>query len=144
MFAQDAWEASELDKEALQEALKAAKEEKDKPEAKDRAKMLESLGCRVDTAVDGADAISQCEEASYGLILMDCQMPEMDGYEATRNIRLGGAGERNTHIPIIAMTANAMKGDREKCLQSGMNDYMSKPINIDKLKNKISIWFKGT
>ena len=77
---------------------------------------------------------------SFDLILMDCQMPELDGYETTRRIRAGSAGEHNNNIPIIAMTANAMKGDREKCIQAGMNDYLSKPISSDALLRKLTLW----
>jgi CheY-like chemotaxis protein len=68
---------------------------------------------------------------------MDCQMPEMDGYEATRAIRGAISPVRNHNIPIIAMTANSMKGDREKCLEAGMDDYVSKPINVKKLAEAI-------
>jgi two-component system sensor histidine kinase/response regulator len=71
---------------------------------------------------------------------MDCQMPVMDGYETTQNIRSGLVGKDITDIPIIAMTANAMKGDREKCIDAGMNDYLSKPINIPDLEQKLNQW----
>jgi len=74
------------------------------------------------------------------MIFMDCQMPEMDGYEATKRIRMGDAGEYNLNIPIIAMTANAMKGDKEKCLNTGMDDYLSKPIDQGFLSEKITKW----
>ena len=107
---------------------------------------LKSLGVsRVDCAENGLDAImllkSSLSGAPYNLILMDCQMPEMDGYEASRLIRVGKAGEENKKLPIIAMTANVMKGDREKCLQAGMNDYISKPINHELLQSKLNAWF---
>lgn len=71
---------------------------------------------------------------------MDCQMPEMDGYQATRLIRSNAAGVLNPQIPIIAITANAMRGDREKCLDAGMNDYVSKPVGIEQLKECLERW----
>lgn len=80
------------------------------------------------------------EQEPYTLILMDCQMPVMDGYEATGKIRKGEAGERYKSIPIIAMTANAMKGDDEVCLLSGMNDYISKPIDENRLWHCLDHW----
>ncbi|MBK9989811.1 MAG: response regulator [Verrucomicrobia bacterium] len=91
---------------------------------------LEKLGHRVDLAGNGLEVLEALERAPYDLILMDCQMPEMDGYETTRRIRQS-AGDRD--IPIIAMTANAMDGDRDDCLAVGMNDYISKPMRIQNL-----------
>jgi PAS domain S-box-containing protein len=89
--------------------------------------VLEKFGCRVDVAVNGREALERVQEGSYDLVFMDCQMPEMDGYEATRRIRrMPGAGAR---VPIVAMTAHAMEGDREKCLEAGMDDYTPKPIS---------------
>jgi CheY-like chemotaxis protein/anti-sigma regulatory factor (Ser/Thr protein kinase) len=106
--------------------------------------LLEALGFNADIAANGLEAIAALTEAPtsdpYELILMDCQMPEMDGYEATRKIRAGAAGERNNFIPIIAITANAMKGDKERCLSVGMDDYTSKPINIQEIQQKIYHW----
>ncbi|AUM13961.1 response regulator [Ketobacter alkanivorans] len=109
------------------------------------AKMiLNELGLNADVAGNGLEAIQTLATAPqpepYTLILMDCQMPELDGYETTRRIRAGSAGEHNNNIPIIAMTANAMKGDREKCIQAGMNDYLSKPISSDALLRKLKLW----
>lgn len=96
---------------------------------------MQNLDC--DIAENGAEALlslNECDPQSpYTLIFMDCQMPVMDGYEATQKIRTGAASDRYRDIPIVAMTANAMQGDREKCLNAGMNDYMSKPIKIDSL-----------
>ncbi len=106
--------------------------------------ILEDSGLQVDIAANGLEAIQSLQQAPkeslYELILMDCQMPEMDGYEATRQIRRGAALEHNAQIPIIAMTANAMAGDREKCLAAGMDDYLSKPINSKLLLAKLQEW----
>jgi PAS domain S-box-containing protein len=96
---------------------------------------LRKFGFSVDVAENGREAVEAVQKRRYDLVLMDIQMPEMDGLEATRTIR--GAG---SDIPIIAMTANAMKGDREKCLEAGMNDYLSKPVNPKELLAKIEYW----
>jgi len=106
--------------------------------------ILEGIGYQAEVAEDGQHAIELLIKAGdkipYKAILMDCQMPVMDGYECTRQIRNGHHNIFNHAIPIIAMTANAMKGDREKCLDSGMDDYLSKPINISALQDKLSQW----
>jgi len=106
--------------------------------------ILNKFGYSVDIAVNGLDAIKVLEKGednkSYQLILMDCQMPEMDGYQTTEYIRKKSGNLIDTNIPIIAMTANTMKGDKEKCLNSGMNDYISKPINPKVLQEKITYW----
>jgi PAS domain S-box-containing protein len=106
--------------------------------------ILENLGLSIEIANDGFEAIellnNSDKEFPFTLILMDCQMPEMDGYEATSNIRSSKAGDRYKKIPIIAMTANAMKGDKEKCIAAGMDDYLSKPINPKELKNLLEKW----
>jgi PAS domain S-box-containing protein len=96
---------------------------------------LRKFGYAADVSNNGLEAVEAVKTRHYDLVLMDVQMPEMDGYEATRAIR--GAGYR---MPIIAMTANAMKGDREKCLASGMDDYISKPVNPKLLLEKINQW----
>ncbi|MDX2187299.1 MAG: ATP-binding protein [Opitutaceae bacterium] len=90
--------------------------------------MLERMGHSVSMAEHGKDLIEKLRQADYDLVLCDCQMPEMDGYEATRRIRRGEAGERNSGIPIIALTAYAMTEDRTKCLKAGMDDYLAKPL----------------
>ena len=100
--------------------------------------LLSKIGYTVDVAPDGAEAIELIQEQAYDLILMDCQMPVMDGYEATRRIRKMPVPTCNT--PIIAMTANAMKGDREKCISAGMDDYVTKPINAGRMKSLIRSW----
>ena len=101
--------------------------------------MLESLGYDVDTADNGLFALAALEDSLYDVILMDCQMPEMDGYEATGKIREHKNPEVAA-IPIIALTANAMSGDAEKCLNAGMDDYLSKPFEPDLFEEKMIHW----
>ena len=109
--------------------------------------MLAEYQLKCETANNGQEAIEllqlSAKEYPYTLALMDCQMPILDGYETTRRIRKGSAGQRYRHIPIVAMTANAMSGDREKCLDAGMNDYLPKPITIAHLYDKLCIWLKS-
>jgi CheY-like chemotaxis protein len=95
------------------------------------ARLLEKLDYRVEVVADGLAAIAAWQAGSFDLILMDCQMPRMDGYEATREIRKLEAGK--SHIPVVALTAHAMKGDEEKCRAAGMDDYLTKPIDRVKL-----------
>lgn len=101
--------------------------------------MLKKLACEVDIAGDGSVAVAKVFENNYDLVFMDVQMPVRDGFEATAEIR---AKERRkkTHIPIIAMTANAMHGDRERCLESGMDDYLSKPVKPSDLSTMLEKW----
>ena len=121
-------------------------------------RLLEKMGYRADIAANGVEAIAAIERIPYAAILMDCQMPEMDGFEATKIIRgretnhsLAGRlslADSSLHvfstlairIPIIAMTANAMQGDQERCLESGMDDYISKPIKPELLKTTLQRW----
>ena len=102
-------------------------------------KFLEMAGAEVEVAANGLIALARWKEQAFDLILMDCQMPEMDGFEATLRIR---AEERRTggHIPIIAMTAHAMAGDRDRCLLSGMDDYLTKPISREALVREVAQW----
>ena len=106
--------------------------------------MLQTFGCNVDIAQNGREAVAAVTEKSYDLIFMDCQMPQMDGYLATSEIRHMEKKEgHHNHIPIIALTGNALEGDREKCLAAGMDDYLSKPINMRVLQTKIEAWSYG-
>ena len=100
-------------------------------------KILEKLGYRADAVANGLEAVKALETLPYDLVLMDVQMPEMDGFEATAAIRNPHSAVRNHEIPIIAMTAHAMKGDREKCVEAGMNDYVSKPVRPKELSDAI-------
>ncbi|WP_024545683.1 PAS domain-containing protein [Picosynechococcus sp. NKBG15041c] len=108
--------------------------------------LCQKLGFEVDTAVDGLEALYILQKVSqtqpYDLILMDCLMPKMNGYQATQFIRQGEGGDRHRQIPIIALTANAMKGDRDKCLAAGMDDYLSKPLNPQTLKEVLDYWLE--
>ncbi len=102
--------------------------------------MLEKFGIHVDLAADGQEAIHALEQFPYDLVFMDCQMPVLDGYAATQQIRNPQSKVRNHEIPVIAMTANAMQGDRDRCITAGMNDYVSKPINPGKLRQILKQW----
>ena len=107
--------------------------------------VLKNLGLTCDSAENGFQALSKLKarSESYDIILMDVQMPEMDGFQATKAIRNGEAGKLHQHTAIIAMTANAMKGDKEKCLAAGMDEYIAKPINLEALKNKLLTTLKS-
>ncbi|MEO6846294.1 MAG: MASE1 domain-containing protein [Chthoniobacterales bacterium] len=105
---------------------------------------LRRLGYKADVVSNGREALETLRSTDYDIVLMDCQMPEMDGYETTKAIRAGkeGGNVRNPDIPIIAMTANAMKTDRDICLAAGMNDYISKPIRGKELGEVLVRWFQ--
>jgi CheY-like chemotaxis protein len=105
------------------------------------ARMLEKLGHRVDVAVNGIEAVDAVSRIAYAAVLMDCQMPEMDGFEATIQIRRREGSDR--HTPIIAVTAGAMTGDAEKCLAAGMDSYISKPVKAAALAAVLGPWVKS-
>jgi PAS domain S-box-containing protein len=100
---------------------------------------LNKLGYKVDVVANGLEAVRALELIDYALVLMDCQMPEMDGFEATAVIRKAGSRVVNHAVPIIAMTANALQGDREQCLAAGMDDYIAKPIDATRLSEMLAI-----
>ena len=101
--------------------------------------MCKKLGIQVDQAINGLEAVELAGKNTYQLILMDCQMPIMDGYEATKQIR-DRDDIASSRTPIVALTAHAMKGDREKCLSTGMDDYATKPFDMNKLQQLIDKW----
>jgi signal transduction histidine kinase/DNA-binding response OmpR family regulator len=100
--------------------------------------MLHKIGCKADIATNGREALERTRERLYDLVFMDCQMPEMDGFEATEAIRQQETGPKR--VPIIAMTAHAMPSDRERCMAAGMDDYLTKPISVEQLRAVIARW----
>ncbi len=110
--------------------------------------MLQDLGCSVTVAQNGREVVDHTLKTRYDIILMDCQMPEMDGFEATRLIRererTTGNSESRPAIPIIALTAHATPGDREHCLAAGMSDYLSKPFNLERLQHVLASWLPSS
>jgi CheY-like chemotaxis protein len=102
--------------------------------------ILRKLGLRADAVANGAEAVSALETLPYDLVLMDVQMPVMDGLEATRLIRGPGSAARNHRIPIIAMTAGAIQGNLEECLEAGMSDYLAKPVSPRALAVMLDKW----
>ncbi|MBN2577960.1 MAG: CHASE domain-containing protein [Pirellulales bacterium] len=106
-------------------------------------KILKKIGCRADTAANGLEVLTAIEQIPYDVILMDCQMPEMDGYEAARQIRAIEQLQDHKHVYIIAMTAHAMQGDREECLAAGMDDYLVKPVRDHELKAALQCYAAG-
>lgn len=106
--------------------------------------MLSKLGYKVDTVVNGEEAVIQLQQMRYPLVLMDCQMPVMDGYEATRLIRSGMDGKiLQPDVPILALTANVVQEDRDACFACGMNDFMAKPVSLATLEEVLNKWLKA-
>jgi PAS domain S-box-containing protein len=105
--------------------------------------ILQKLGLQADAVANGAEAITALESVAYDLVLMDVQMPKMDGLEATAHIRDPQSAVQNHSIPVIAMTAHAMRGDRERCLEAGMNDYVTKPVSPQALADTLARWLPG-
>jgi CheY-like chemotaxis protein len=106
--------------------------------------MLKKLGLHADAVGNGGEAIKVLESVPYDLVLMDVQMPVLDGIEATRQIRSSGSPVLNHRVPIIAMTAHALRGDRERFLEAGMNDYIAKPVTPLALTNVLKRWLPMT
>ncbi len=106
------------------------------------AAMLRKIGHQPEIATNGEEALDRLQKADYDLVLMDCEMPGMDGYETTRRIREGSSGVRNPEIPVVALTAHALQGDRQKCLAASMNDYLSKPIEPNLLASALHEWLR--
>jgi signal transduction histidine kinase/ActR/RegA family two-component response regulator len=106
--------------------------------------LLRKLGYQADVAVNGREALAALTQRRYDLVLMDCQMPELDGFEATALIRSGDSAVLDHQVPIVAMTANAMAGDREKCTAAGMNDYLPKPVRKAELAAALTRWADPT
>ncbi len=102
--------------------------------------MLASTGCRADVAVNGLAALDALELTEYALVFMDCQMPGMDGYQTTAAIRARDGADR--HTVIIAVTASAMAADRQRCLDAGMDDYLTKPIRAEDIVAKLNRWVR--
>jgi CheY-like chemotaxis protein len=102
--------------------------------------MLSKLGVHAESVGNGLEALDALEQFSYDLVFMDCQMPVMDGYEATKRIRDQSSAVKDHAIPIIAITANAMQGGRERCIEAGMDDYLAKPVDSAKLYRVLEKW----
>jgi CheY-like chemotaxis protein len=103
-------------------------------------RMLEKLGCSVVLAENGRQALERVSAQPFALVLMDCRMPEMDGLEATRRIRALERSQGRAQLPIVALTAHALAADRELCIAAGMNDYISKPVRLESLKQVLVRW----
>jgi CheY-like chemotaxis protein len=105
--------------------------------------LLTKMGYQCQIVGDGAQAVHALETGAFDLVLMDCQMPVMNGFEATRHIRAGDGLVRNPNLPVIALTANAMNEDKEECIAAGMDDHIGKPISLELLKERLEHWLHG-
>lgn len=106
------------------------------------ALMLKRLGWRVDVVSTGIEAVARNQQTSYDLVFMDCHMPGMDGFQATREIRRLEAGS-NRHVPILATTASVLPEEQERCLRAGMDDFVPKPIHLRDMKRALARWAPG-
>jgi CheY-like chemotaxis protein len=102
--------------------------------------MLWKLGWHADLVSDGAAALELIRRNDYSVVFMDCQMPRLDGYSATEEVRKWEKSVQRAAVPIVALTAQAMTGDRERCVNAGMNDYLSKPVSLENLRLALSQW----
>jgi len=132
-------ETVSVEKQPLPTGLRILLVEDNEVNRKVAVRMLQKLGCEVDIATDGRQALDKTAQQRYDIVFMDVYMPELDGYEATRLIRQREEAT-GSHQVIIAMTANAMEGDRELCLKAGMDDYLSKPFREAELRQMIARW----
>ena len=106
--------------------------------------MLKKMGLSADVVANGRRAVDALATNAYDLVLMDCHMPDMDGFEATRIIRQDGSKALNPEVPIIAMTAATMQGDRERCIKAGMNEFIAKPVQQKELAKMLAKWLRTT
>ena len=104
-------------------------------------RILQRLNAEVEVVQNGAEAVAAAGRGQFDLILMDCQMPEMDGFQATAAIRAAESPSKRT--PIVALTANAMQGDRQRCVEAGRDDYLPKPVRSDELRRMLEKWVKS-
>lgn len=142
MFEPPPYMSSILKSEVVMKPLKILVAEDNEVNQKVLRFMLAKYGHTFEFANDGLEAIRKLGEGKFDLVLMDCQMPNLDGLEATQKIRANETAHQLERTPIVALTANAMVGDREKCLAAGMDDFLAKPFKIEDIKQKLLTWTK--